>query len=208
MNINETLGEITARNLAEHDRARLVRDIADNVLKAYSRADNETRALGRQWYITARDIADGIARRNSLTREQAASLIALLSPRKSWDLNILHAEQASTGNLGFGPFAYQRERIPHILRDRAGRADLVKGPKVSRFLANILGDWAEVTVDIWAIRVACDDTTLGDSDYKAAAGTPTRYDIIADGYRLAASEVGLTPAEVQAITWVQVRNAE
>lgn len=204
--IRHRLASVNKRTLSTSVRRALVHDIAEQLEAVYRHASSETIAQGRQWYVMARDIATGIAHRHNLTLEQSASVIALLSPRTSWETNITNAELAASGSVSFGMFTWQAYRLPMILADETGRSDLVHGPKVESFRANILGDWTRVTVDIWAIRAATGDLTLGDDAYKAMTGTRTRYEILADGYRLAAERAGLSPAELQAVTWLVVRD--
>ena len=73
------------------------------------------------------------------------------------------------------------------------------GPKTKAFAANIIGDDHAVTVDVWAARIA------GITEEQLArVGV---YEAVAHGYRLAAKRAGITPAQMQATTWVVIRGS-
>jgi hypothetical protein len=148
-------------------------------------------------------VAADLARAAYTTPEHAAAVIAQLSPRTPWARNVAGAY----GLLLSGT-------APHCMANNVARAKVaaaaadplatLKGPKVSAFAANILGDTDRVTVDVWALRVALG----GDSeiDPESAISKAGVYDAIAHCYRLAARRVGVDPAVMQAVTWIVARN--
>jgi hypothetical protein len=81
-------------------------------------------------------------------------------------------------------------------------APAMRSPKTRAFVDNLsclVSD--EVTVDVWARRIA-----EGDLDLKAKGIGEKLYAQYAEAYREVARDVGRRPCEVQAITWVEARN--
>ncbi len=86
-----------------------------------------------------------------------------------------------------------------ILADGGDISETVSGPKVTRFYANLCGDYQRVTCDTWAAT---------------AAGIPAsmhthidrnRYVHLELAYQRVSAELGFLPAELQAICWIVVR---
>jgi hypothetical protein len=71
---------------------------------------------------------------------------------------------------------------------------MTAAPKVTAFVAAIMGDRTSVVVDIWAYRVATNKGTkaIGNRAYKAVAAA----------YMEAARITGEDPRDIQAITWL------
>lgn len=195
-----------AGRISAADRDVMVAELADAIGRTFAKSTAVERTIGRQWYANAKAICQGIAGRNNLTLDQVIDIMALVSPRCRWAENVARAEAIAELMAPIdGLFPYIPARITAILASPAGRPDLVRGEKVSRFRLNIRGDYDHATVDIWAIRDVFGRLDLGDDDYKALVGTPTRYAIVEDAYRLAAGRLTLTVAQLQAINWVTVQ---
>ena len=183
--------------LPDHDT------MVTNIVATYRRADADQLQSGHSWYSVARTFAYGLSDRYELTREQAAGIIAALSPQTSWEINQRNADLfAKTGTCPtLGASVRNAQRIA------AGESwrDVLRGPKTRAFAANIEGDvWHAVTVDRHAARVAGFTGELGD--------ITSVYTQIADAYRASASEVSdtlaLVPAAfVQATTWIVQRGS-
>lgn len=80
--------------------------------------------------------------------------------------------------------------------------------KIVSFHRNLLGDPNAVTVDRHAIRAALPGTGDEAFDTKEAArrlGNKGTYAKVAQAYRLAAKKHGITPVEMQALVWGQIR---
>jgi hypothetical protein len=75
-----------------------------------------------------------------------------------------------------------------------------KNLKIVNFARNLAGDLNAVTVDRWAHRVA----TNGE---RSDVPTGDLYRAIAEAYEIAASMRGVSPATMQAATWVAVRGS-
>lgn len=62
--------------------------IASNVLEALRHASPEIQAFGERWYGQAHNDAEQIARETGMTVEQAAGVLAALSPKTAWEPNV------------------------------------------------------------------------------------------------------------------------
>lgn len=189
---------------------------ADAILATLHRASPAQRARGKAWYSTAHTFATGLADRYGLPggTEQAAYVIAALSPQQSWSANQQSADllirTGSTFGLGANIAKARRilsgENPATVLAppDPTRRT----GSKVRAFAECILanGRTSTVCVDRHAADVA-----LGRSSdappLPAGFITAKRYDLISTAYRQAAQRTGgtLTACEVQAITWITRR---
>jgi hypothetical protein len=175
-----------------------------SIRRAWDAASADDLAAGLSWYATAngtaRALAAGTDGRVSL--EQAAGVIAALSPRMQWGRNVRLAAlvvDAHGLNLPMpgGVFRRQLDTACAILD---GRLDGPTGPKVSAFYRAILGDHDAVVVDVWAARAAGLDMPDGTTI------SPAQYRRIAAAYRSAAAAIGtVSPRDLQAAVWVATR---
>ena len=198
--------------LTARERNAAVRRVA----RLFRQTTPDQRAAGMGWYRTAWQAARAIAGDDGAA--MAAGVIAALSPRCQWSTNVawasavIHAARTGQG-------------VPRVhttvMRDQAWRIangeaplDVLRGPKVRAFYANIVGDPDAVTVDVWAVRAARGDRpTVPDGRGRlryADDGTVTaaEYAAYADVYRRAARACGVTPRECQAAVWVAVRGVK
>lgn len=183
---------------------RAVRD----VLAVYDAADDNARAAGALWYPSARRHALALAAHGDIPVGTAAAVIAHLSPRTSWTRNLRGAYALVSDRSLETPAGCMRANVRGALRaleapDGPAAVRTLNGPKVQAFCRNILGDMRYVTVDTWAVRIAVPDMdkALAESRLARVGG----YDAIAHVYRLAAARRGVSPAVMQATTWVAHR---
>lgn len=179
-----------------------VRACADRIVRTYQQATPDQRAAGAAWYGTAGALVDDLANRHGVTREHAAAVVAHLSPRTPWARNVNGARRLLEDGTAPGCIGANVDRARRALESEDPLSTFgPDAPKTSRFAANILGDDDVVTVDVWAARVA-----LGDRASDALLRRVGVYAALEHAYRLAAARVGVTPAEVQATTWIVARN--
>lgn len=181
------------------------------IVALYRGASPATLDVGRAWYraTSARVLSYVVSASGfRLTRERAAAIVALLSPRKTWRDNIRQAlrtaEALADGRdpgAGRGVFSRVRPLLRAACRADVDPATLfpVTAPKTSAFFRNLSGDLDPVTVDVWAARAA--------GVAPEALANVGVYADVADAYRRAAGIVGDAPASVQAVTWCAVRGA-
>lgn len=178
----------------------------NNLLRCYHLATMEERDSGMTWYRDANCEADRLAVENGIDVQQSAGIIAAVSPGLRWERNVACAERIIKGEVldGLGVRWYDGVwKAEKILRGKAPM-HVLRGNKVRAFYACILdpSNRLHVCVDghayaIWVgRRVTLDDVpTLNDRLY-------TR---IAADYANVAYQVGITPCQLQAITWVTWR---
>lgn len=177
-----------------------------NVLKAYRAASEQDRAEGLSWYTDTRDYA----RTLDSDLQRAAGVIAALSPRLQWTQNVNAAANVYAGRPAAG-LGDAKRKAARIL---AGEAplDVLGGPKVRAFYQCIIlagHHPTAVCVDMHAHDIALGRVT-DDATRTRNLGRKGGYELIAGAYvaaaRILAREgITVTPAQVQATTWVHWR---
>lgn len=176
------------------------------ILAVWGTATDAHMDAGRTWYATARVHAETIAANNGLAIETATAVIAHLSPRTSWQRNLKGAYALCADPTMVKPAGCMRNNVYAAKRALASDrpADTLNGPKVRAFYANIRGDETAVTVDTWAVRIAIGNGML-QSEIEKRLSRVGSYDAVAHAYRVAAQRAGVSPAVMQAVTWVAAR---
>lgn len=182
----------------------MLSDAARNILTVYERATAADLEQGLQWYSRAEQLAEALAAGTPYSTRQTAGVIAALSPRMSWPVNVGAATtlvNAAARGREDAPlvagFEANREKAWAILTDGYDNPlDVLGGPKVTSFYRNLIGDLDAVTVDVWAARAAGEDR---------GSFTPKQYERIADAYREVAKLLDIPPRNVQAAVWVTIR---
>lgn len=168
------------------------------ILSIYRSATPEDIREGMGWYDEARAFAESL----DTDVSRAAGVIAAVSPMLSWPRNMTVARALYAG---------QREGLclPNSVtaasRILAGEhpLDVLNGPKVRAFYQNIMGQGESVTLDRHAIDIAV-GRPLSDDD-RAFWLAATRRRLLTSAYVNAARIAGISPAAMQAITWVAWR---
>ena len=182
--------------------AETVDSYTERILGTYDGADGETVAAGLAWYGRAESTIAGMAQTYGVTRDAAAGVVAVLSPRSRWSTNLQWAEAilAARGNPEAPAVSTTANRAKAwSIANGADPETVVNGPKVSAFWANLRGDSSYVTVDVWAARAA--GIPMAEGEYL------TRTDMreLQAAYRQAAERRGIPVAHLQAVVWVAVR---
>lgn len=172
---------------------------ARNILRHYRAATEEAIDAGTHWYEAALAICQEAAEEYDLDLERAVCALAHLSSRLPWTKNV----EAFSLLVGGQPHpawvltrSWRRASAALAAADpwsTFGR----RASKTRSFAQAILGDENAVTVDIWAARVAGVDPEV--------LRRPREYAAVAAAYRRAAKRVGLSPRQLQAITWCAIR---
>jgi hypothetical protein len=125
-------------------------------------------------------------------------LLAATSPRKqvgaNWKLaarvykawRVLGISDMTRHNMSL--LGVMSSQQPNVIR--ALNREPLSGPKVRAFAANLKGDFSQVTVDIWMLRL-----------FNYDKPTEKRRKEVVDYVIRAAAELGYEPAEVQAEMW-------
>lgn len=175
-----------------------MRTLVARIVDTFDQAMPSDVEAGAAWYVEARELALSFAN-NGVDVERAACVISHLSPRTSWTRNVEGAVALlAYGERGNGIIGANFERAVSALAAEDPWSTFgPTAPKTLNFARNIAGDDEAVTVDVWAARVVgCDESTL------SRVGI---YDAIAHAYRLAARRRGVSPATMQATTWIVAR---
>lgn len=150
-----------------------------------------------------------------------AAVVAVTSPQKEWRVNKALAakcvEDVVAGRDVTGHYPAQCAKVAKLYRyflfnrgiafDNKDVLNIIsKGDakKTRNFYLNICGDYSVVTVDGHASLLA-DNGLKRIAITKASQPSGAKYDAYADEYRTLAHELGIEPAQLQAITWVTYR---
>jgi len=185
------------RASAETNVAACVR----RILATFDRATPAMVAAGAAWYPDAYGVCVSIAAGTAYDVETVAAVLAQLSPRTPWARNVAGAAHMVATGGGQLPGILTANHARALASMHKGTAP--NGPKVRAFLANILGDHEAVTIDVWAARTALGATVAPAETILGRSGV---YEALAHAYRVAAARRGVSPATMQAVTWVVARN--
>jgi hypothetical protein len=185
------------------------RKIKANILKVYNQASDAERSAGMYWYETAHNDARAIAEKNGVTVQQACGVIAAISPGLEWGLNLIQANE-------FVRAFKAKRKLPQV--GVYGQKNVIKakrilqgenpydvlpltGPKVRAF-------YYCISEPLTAESVCIDRHARCLAYYKLSDRTatsivrPAEFRRLAAVYAQLASELGLRPHQLQAITWV------
>ncbi|HSE45860.1 MAG TPA: hypothetical protein VLA89_11105, partial [Gemmatimonadales bacterium] len=127
----------------------------------------------------------------------AAALLAVLSPRAHWSVNVRWARRVARQPMARVSTPANRRKAWRIrLGERP--AAVLGGLKVRAFWRAIAGDPEAAVIDVWMTRAMGLPYPLSDRQYSEAADAITR----------AAEIVGETTRDFQAIVWMQVRGVK
>lgn len=199
---------------------------ASLVLQVFRSATAEDVTEGREWYARARAVACELADTLDGDVARAAAVLAVLSPLTPWSRNVELARQAyamardgaTYDDMVTGPDrlrtmgAHARKAAALVLG--ADPAGIVSGPKVTPFFARILDAATgatgpgSVVIDRHAHDVALgrvtDDATRARS--LSRKGGHLRFAMTyvraAETLRQTGEAPGITPSELQAVTWI------
>lgn len=181
--------------------------LRQRIAQAYRQRSPHDTHRGRHWYPAARRLVSRWARRYQLPRETVACVIAAISPQCDWPTNKRLARAILNGrdpaSLS-GALRVNLRKAWGIRATRAGLDTLARwfptGSKVQAFARNLAGDDHQaITIDRHAASAA-----YGRPMYTLSLH-PARYRVIAEAYRTVARELGVPPAQLQAIIWVSWR---
>lgn len=178
-----------------------VETVVKRIMRTFERATTDEFLQGLVWYFDAKQIVTDLSSQSDYTAAQVAAAMAHLSPRLRWKQNVDSIEQlVLSGKVPNYVMSGPANRAKAALV--AANPELTFGKKALKtlnFSRNVSGCSNSVTVDVWAANVA----GIAESELKLTGV----YDAIAHCYRLAAKRAGVTPAQIQAITWIVVRGS-
>lgn len=176
------------------------------IIAMYESASDDQRARGAVWYRVAHDLARMLADGNV---SQGAGVIAALSAKTEWGLNVRKARAVLSGD-GTRHFPDALRKASAIMAGADPGDVLPMALKTGNFYRNILdpGDPDPVTIDRHAHDVAAGIPYAGMGGKSEITNTARglsnakRYALIAHCYREAAMRLGVLPSVVQSVTWL------
>lgn len=183
-----------------------------NVLAVHDNAFPHHVEFGMTWYDIAHNEARALGGKRYM---RAAGVIAALSPMNHWTNNIAKARMlyandgnviiAADGSNGYG----LSKNVAKAVRIYRGEDafDVLGGDKVRAFWQTIVDPRADT---IPVIDRHAFDITIGEQTSEKRRGALSRknyYAAFAGAYRIAAKARGISPSQIQAITWVAWREA-
>jgi len=179
----------------------------------FNRIPSSDRNVAISWYQEAHDFAHFLSYTYHISIEQAAGVIAVLSPRITWEQNLSCAvnltlawfEGKEIYEAGVNAFQSNVVKAWNILLNPGVATELLLGkraPKVRAFYDNILypKSSTNVTIDSWMVRAYYNDTHhLGNIRNEGE-----RQAIKSEVERLAL-RYGFRALDMQAILWIQIR---
>lgn len=170
-----------------------------NIVAVFKSATAYQLETGLAWYKDARGICEDFAAAHGVSVEVSAGVFAALSPQNSYAANVNLARRflASQGTLTTGYLGLGLGKA----RDIYSGAEILpklNGLKTMEFYKSIISAGEDgICIDRHAYCIA-----VGERVAKMPNLTPKRYAAVALAYTRAARALDLTPAEVQAVTWV------
>lgn len=166
----------------------------DAFLTSWHRATADTSSMGAVWYRESRRHARRLAREHGVPVSRAAGVIAALSPRVQWAVNLRMADAALAGRPYGGLKTSKRKAAAIVNGERP--LDVLRGPKTRAFYRAIMGAENAAVVDTWMLKAA---------GWPGASVTSKQYERVASAMGAAAQSVGVPTATFQATVWTEVR---
>ncbi|QMP84459.1 hypothetical protein HUN42_00082 [Streptomyces phage Dagobah] len=181
-------------------RRRYVR----NIISVFESATPDQRAEGYAWYRAANGIASMICEGDV---RKGAGLLAALSPQTSWWLNVELASDTAEHGFASGHFRDACSKAHRILAGDDPETVLPMRRKTGQFFLCIVDPQHPTAV---CVDRHAHDLMTGRPWGDASRGLDAhgRYAMVADCYRRAGARLGVTPATVQAVTWVAWRERQ
>jgi hypothetical protein len=171
------------------------RELANLHAAAHACTAGELEA-GRAWYPEAWRVCRRLAREHGSTPRVAAGVIAALSPRERWWVNVRNAGACLAGGK---PGALSRSVAQaEAIRDGGRPLDVLTGPKTRAFYRAIVGDRDAICVDTWAALAA---------GWERGPKTAREYAILESAYATTAAYFREAPRDLQAAIWCHVRGS-
>jgi hypothetical protein len=170
-----------------------------NIVATCLDASGEEHAAGMLWYQSFASAIAAYGQRREMPRETCLAAFAALSPQclisRNWRL-YRHAIDGGKLEGENGVLGHIRRKVDGLLKGNVTIEQATKGLKVGAFYANLAGDLSQVTIDRHAIAAATRQ------EGPAKSPSCTQYRELEAAYQVAASQLGIQPAQCQAITWI------
>jgi hypothetical protein len=165
-------------------------------------------AAGLSWYVRAHENAVLLSTRYGISTEQAAGIIAALSPQNGWENNLTAADLFLTDPSVDVHFHDACQKARAILSG-ADPLSALRGQKVRSFYRNIVEPTRNgaVTIDRHAAAILCGlPTPEWNRRFQKTLERRHFYRLATGVYRAEARRLGLLPHQVQAVAWLVQSN--
>jgi len=174
-------------------------EIYNNLLNTFLAATPDEREAGMHWYSDARSTIRALSDEVGGSPMRFAAVVAALSPRIRWATNL----DAATRVMRSAAMGLEEPKVAGFGHNRAiawalangASIDILTGPKTKAFFWNLVGNEQEVTVDVWMLRAA-----------GLEVANKGNIENVQQAIKRIARHRRLTPAQVQAIIWITVRD--
>lgn len=185
------------------------REAVDRLVALYRGAPAPIRRLGAEWYAGARWEVCRLAESAGLPPSLVADVVAVLSPRCRWDKNIAAASSIINDPDAMPDGVTFRNALKAWRLLQGGdRADIVRGPKVTRFARACNPTKRHdgtVVIDTWMVRALLGREPT-ESETKCIT-SPSAYHVAERLLQAAADRLGVARHKLQATVWVVVRGS-
>jgi len=181
-----------------------------HILNWYNKADGVELVQGLDWYSEANGYAIYLADKYNVNDLfKVSQVIALLSPQVDWETNKVNAEKiikcwhAKGDFMSVKIFATEVQKANCIDCLDGGYSIPVTALKTRSFSVNICNPSISdcITIDRHATKVALNDLKAG-----GVALTKKNYFEISKAYKAVSLKLGITPSQLQAVTWITYKN--
>lgn len=178
--------------------------------RLYHSATQAEREAGRRFYPEVHEFAGVLAGLSGCTMQQAAAVIAVTSPRASWDASqkdalALVAGADPAARVGFAALPRDLARAQVILQHEDPEAWPMRGPKVLSFYRNIVAPATEESIPLDRHLVRAATPARNDREITRQVSTPARYTALQERYFRAAEADGVRPIHFATAIWFVMR---
>lgn len=173
----------------------------NNIRAVYNFATDEEKNYWGNWYLNASEDVKKLASIYGVPFEQAAAVVAVLSPGNKWKDNLMAAAKIFSESKTVNAYPKNIEKANKIKNSTSNYFEHVTGPKVSVFLKSLLSPMEinkEIVLDSHAINIWFGKKV--NLKLTPSISEALRRTIIAD-YERVADEIGIKPMLLQAVTW-------
>jgi hypothetical protein len=179
----------------------------------YQLSSAREREDGISWYARAREHIAELAERHGVSSRVAAGVVATLSPNTRWERNLedadslLYAVRHASSPSDYYELTvttYNANKLKAWSHAETGDVAYIRGPKVTAFYYNLIGNEDALTLDSHAMNAYLGARVYG-SDLKTKPRVSER-DAMLRAYKSLARHNGITPAGAQAVIWLYWKN--
>lgn len=181
-----------------------IRQAKKRLISIFNQSNTHNLDKGLNWYHEANNFCAMVSRVENIDIDLVAQVVAILSPSVRWERNkqdtltLINAYNTGLSIDQFSVSTYNNNKLKAWKVLQGKEILKPKSLKTYSFYKNIMLDSQYVTVDRWHLR-ACFKT-----DIKSL--TALKYRQICELTRNVANELNITPMQLQAIVWEQIRN--